>query len=222
MASRAALLSVGFILLSANSALAQTPFYITGSIGAWQRTDDSRSTTFFNSRGQTGAGTNTTTFNPGPVVDLGLGYHLPLGFRIEGELGYAHYSTDTASPLGTTRPFASLDGSRLSTTSGGDLSTFTATVNGFYDLPVGGWIVPYVGAGAGYYHAWGTDSVFGGRFTQHARTSDNALVLGEVGLSFKVSDTLSVVPAYRFEHLFASGEPGWNVNIFKLGVRYAF
>jgi len=222
MTSRAALLSAGIILLSANSVLAQTPFYITGSIGAWQRTDDSRSTTFFNSRGQDGAGTNTTTFNPGPVVDLGLGYHLPLGFRVEGALGYAHYSTDTASPLGTTRAFAALDGSRLSTTSGGDLSTFTATVNGFYDLPVAGRVVPYVGAGVGFYHAWGTDAVFDGRFTERASTSDNALVLGEVGLSLKISRALSVVPAYRFEHLFASGRPGWNVNIFKLGARYAF
>lgn len=78
---------------------AQSPWYIEGSAGALWRMDATRSTTIFNSLGTTGPGTNTTTFFPGAVFNLGLGYKLPWGFRIEAEGGYAHYSAESVSPL---------------------------------------------------------------------------------------------------------------------------
>lgn len=51
---------------------------------------------------------------------------------------------------------------------------------------------------------------------------NNALVLGEVGLTVKLDPHWSVVPAYRFEHLFAASSNEANASLFRLGVRYAF
>lgn len=210
------------LCVATSTAWAESPLYITGSLGALQPMDLSRSTTFGNALGQTGPGTNTTTFNAGPAVTLGLGYRLPWGFRVEGELGYAHYMTDSASPLSTNGAFPALNGTRLPRTSGGSHELFTATLDGFYDLPVPGRFVPYVGGGFGYYHAVGEDTTFGHVFRQRGETGDNVVVLGEVGLTMKLDAHWSVVPAYRFEHLFAADHGDANASLFKLGMRYAF
>jgi opacity protein-like surface antigen len=117
--------------------------------------DESFSTTVFNNFGTTGPATDTDTFNPGPVVNLGAGYRLPYGFRIEGELGYAYYTADTISPLSTNGAFPALTGARLPLQSGGERDQYSFTTNAFYDLPVAGQFVPYVGAGVGVYHGTG-------------------------------------------------------------------
>jgi len=204
------------------TAWAQGPFYLTGSIGGILPMDVSHSTTFFNVLGTTGPGTNTATYDAGPQVNVGLGYRLPLGFRVEGELGYAHYLIDSVSPLSTNGAFPGLNGTRLSRSSGGSHDLFTATLNTFYDLPVPGRFVPYIGGGVGYYHESIDTATFQGRFVQHGSTIDDAMVLGEVGLTVKLNSRLSVVPAYRFEHLFASHGLAANASVLKLGLRYAF
>jgi opacity protein-like surface antigen len=237
------------MICAAHTACAQSPWYITGSAGAYLRSDASRSTTFFNdSRTITVPGTATTTYDPGPVVNLGVGYRLPLGFRIEGELGYAHYSVDSVSPLSTggaptvtnpnalgtspvrfpsRDPFVGLNGNRLALQSGGGHDTYTGTINAFYDLPIPGWIVPYVGAGFGVAHGTQQTAHFSGpdepRFTGLGSSATNAVILAELGVTFRIDDRWSVMPSYRFEHVFTTGNafPS-NANIFKLGVRYSF
>src|SRR6202790_2987778 len=117
---------------ASGAALAQSPWYITGSAGAYWRSDASRSTTFTNGFGATSPGTNTTTYDPGPVINLGLGYKLPSGFRVEAELGYAHYSSSSVSTLSTNGVFPSLTGTRLTTSSGSGHDNWSATANAFY------------------------------------------------------------------------------------------
>jgi opacity protein-like surface antigen len=212
---------------TAQTAAAQSPWYLEGSAGALLRLDTSRSTTFFNALGTSGPGHNTTTFDPGPVINLGLGYKLPLGFRIEGELGFARYASDSVSPLSTNGAFPLLNGSRLSLRSGGNHDQYSATVNGFYDLPMSGRIVPYIGGGFGVVVTRAQTGQFAGpggvsTFTQGGGNATNAAALAEIGLTMTLAPKWSVVPSYRFEHVFTdSGAFPNDASIFKLGFRYS-
>jgi opacity protein-like surface antigen len=222
-----ALFTFATMICAAHAASAQSPWYITGSAGALLRSDASASPRLSNGFGTTGPGTLTATYDPGPVFNLGVGYKLPLGFRVEGELGYAHYSFDSENPLSTDGTFPPLNGSRLALQSGGGHDQYSATVNGFYDLPIPGWIVPYVGAGFGVERTNSQTAHFSGpgvQFTSLGSDKTWPVILGEVGVTITLDERWAVVPSYRFEHVFASGAGSvlYNANIFRLGVRYSF
>jgi opacity protein-like surface antigen len=207
------------------SAFAQTPWYIEGSAGAIWRGEYNYSTTIFNAAGLTGPGTNTDFFNPGPVLNLGVGYKLPFGFRAEVEGGLAYYTLAGISPLSTNGLFPALVGTRLNQISGGIRDQYSGTVNVFYDLPSFGRVVPYVGGGAGAEYLAAETGVFGGpgvpRFTQLGTDQTHAVVLAEGGVAVNVNSNWSVVPAYRFESALRASGPSLNANIFKIGVRYS-
>ena len=218
------------VVTGAQGAAAQGAWYISGSAGAVLPSDYSRSVTIRSfATGATSPGTDTTTYTAGESVNLAAGYRLPFGFRVEAELGYQHYKTDTISPLSFNGEFPALNGTRLTNPSGGGHDLFTSTANLFYDLPVSfAGITPYVGAGAGYYYENYASAVFidrfGGTFTQRGGNDGNAIVLGEVGASYPLTPSLSMVASYRYEHLFhASGDATTIAgNILKLGLRYTF
>jgi opacity protein-like surface antigen len=210
-----------------HAASAQSGLYIGGSTGALLREDSSRVTTIFNNVGLTSPGTDTTRYDPGPQVNIALGYRLPFGFRIEGELGYANYQTDSTAPLSIGGVFPQLNGSFLPHVSGGDHNLMTASANAFYDVRISDWFQPYIGGGFGYFHGTASDGRFamsnGALFTQLGKTADGPLVLAEVGLSLRIDPSWWVVPAYRFEHLFVPGAgPDVNAHVLKLGLRYTF
>jgi hypothetical protein len=100
------------VIASTGWAAAQSNWYTTGGAGALTRFDASRPITITSTTGASGPGTSTATFNPGPTIYLGAGYRLPLGFRIEGDFSYAHYVSDTISPLSTDGTFPRLNGER--------------------------------------------------------------------------------------------------------------
>lgn len=224
-----ALFACASVTCVAHTASAQSPWYVEGSAGALWRLDSNRSTTLGNSSGATGPGTNTTTYDAGYLVNLGLGYKLPFGVRVEGELGYAHYSANGISPVSTNGAFPLLNGSRLALQSGGGVDQGSATVNAFYDLPVPGRVVPYIGAGFGailtdaqtghYVNSSGTV-----QFTQSlAATVINPAILAEVGLTVALDANWAVVPSYRFVHVFTESDAfPIDENIFKVGLRYSF
>jgi opacity protein-like surface antigen len=213
------------IIATIQTASAQSPWYIEGSAGALLRYDASSSGTFVNSVGATAPGTNTFTYSPGYVLNLGVGYKLPYGFRIEVEGGYAQYDFDTAKPFSSV--FTPLNGSALNLQSGGSHTQYSATFNGFYDLPISGWIVPYIGGGIGANWTDEQTAVFTGpggtpKFTQKAGNAQNAVALAEAGLTIAINEKWFVVPSYRFEKVLTNGNAFPNqANIFKLGVRYA-
>jgi outer membrane autotransporter protein len=223
-AAKFGLAAMAGAILASHGAVAQSSWYISGSAGALLVLDYSRSTTIFGTDGISGPGTNTSTYNPGETFNVALGYRLPLGLRVEGELGYEHFSIDTIDPLSTDGTFPNITGKRLSNPSGGDHERFTGTVNLFYDLPVTfAGITPYIGAGAGYYHATSSDAVFAigdATFTQHGSSGNNAIVLAEIGASYSLTPQLSLTPAYRYEYF--AGSSLHNANIVKLGLRYSF
>jgi hypothetical protein len=78
------------------------------------------------------------------VLNLGVGYKLPYGFRAEVEGGYAHYVLTNISPMND-NPLVlpKLIGTRLNLMSGGERDQYSATLNAFYDLPgVAGLVEP--------------------------------------------------------------------------------
>jgi hypothetical protein len=210
----------------------QNPWYIEGSGGLIWRMDASRSTTFFTVGGgpgsASGPGTNTITFDPGYAFAFGVGYKLPWGFRTEVEGNYSHYTVSSLSPLSTDGAFPVLNGSRLNVQSGGDRDEYGGTLNVFYDLPisVSSW-VPYIGAGGGVETINAETVVVSGpggvpRFTEFGGNATDAIVLGEVGMTIALDAKWSVVPSYRFQHIFTNGSAfPVNDNIFKVGVRYS-
>jgi len=224
-----ALFACASVTCLAHTASAQSPWYIEGSAGTQVRLDSSRSTTFRNlNNGATGPGTNTASFDAGYVVNLGLGYKLPFGVRVEGELGYAHYSVNGITPVSTDGTFPVLNGSRVALQSGGGMDQGSATVNAFYDLPVPGRFVPYIGVGFGavliseqatrFTNSSGTV-----QFNQNSSSIILPAMLGEVGLTIALDANWAAVPSYRFQHVFTqAGTFIDDSNIFKLGLRYSF
>jgi opacity protein-like surface antigen len=212
------------IISTVHAAVAQSPWYVSGSAGVLQRSDTDFSITISNYSGLTGPDKDSTSFNPGPIINLAIGYRLLLGFRLEGELGYRNFSVSSISPLSTDVIFPNLVGNRLTAQSGGERNSYTATVNGFYDFPVGGPFVPYAGAGVGIVYGVDQSGLFAGpgvpRFVRNGSSGTAAIVLAEVGVTIAIGPTWSIVPAYRFEHGF-SGTPT-NDNILKVGLRYSF
>jgi opacity protein-like surface antigen len=85
--------------------------------------------------------------------------------------------------------------------------------------------VPYIGAGVGFNATDSQTGYFVGpssRFTQNGGNAQNAVALAEAGLTIAINDKWSVVPSYRFEKVFTTGNAFPNqANIFKLGVRYS-
>lgn len=220
-------------LLPAPAAKADSAFYFTASAGAFLAQDVIRPSTFSNSRGQTVPGTSTTDNGLGVSLNHGIGYRLGNGFRIEGELGYTHFGTAGATPaiaasgLAGSPGLARLNGSHLTTISGGARDIFTATVNGFYDLPVAGRFVPYLGMGLGIYRAEAEETRFAdasGTQVLRGRSghSANAMVLGEVGVTVALNADWAIAPAYRYEHLFVRGGGDVDGHVLRLAVRYNF
>ncbi len=223
----AGLASFAALSFLSTAAMAEGPFYVTGSVGGLWRMDTTNSAAVFSSGATTGPGTNTTTYNIGPTVSLGIGYRLPWSLRVEGEIDYAHFTTASVDPLSTDGTFPGLNGSKLSTNSGGEHNRYVATANVFYDIALRGRFTPYVGGGFGYARADGTAGHFtetnGRAFTENTSTINDPVVLGEAGVTIRLTDSWAVVPAYRYMHIFnTSGSVSENDNIFKLGVRFSF
>jgi opacity protein-like surface antigen len=232
-----AMLACASVIGAADTAAAQSAtqsatggWYVEGSAGALFRMDASRSGTFNNTAtGATAPGTNTFAFSPGFVGNLGVGYKLPIGVRLEAELGYAHYLVSAVYPV-SSGPVAFFNGGGLGRQSAGGYDQGTATANAFYDLPIAGKVVPYIGGGFGISLTGFEGGVFsspagGGRvrFSTGGGTSAvMPVILGELGLNIAVAPNWTVVPAYRFAHVFNSDGLPYNENIFKVGLRYSF
>ncbi len=222
------LLAYASLICAAHTAEAQNQWYIEGSAGTQLRMDATRPGTIRNSAGASAPGSDTASFDPGFVGNLGVGYKFPIGIRAEGEIGYAHYSEATSSPVSYGPAFPFFNGSRLFLQSGGGVDQGSATANAFYDLPVPWGFIPYIGGGFGAVFTGmqgGTYASSNGtvHLTQGGSSVVYPAILGEVGLSIVANAHWAIVPSYRFEHVFTAGNAFPNdSNIFKLGVRYSW
>jgi opacity protein-like surface antigen len=218
----------GFVLtcLSGAAAHAEGPWYLSGSVGGYFRESDSGPVTITNHI-ITAPGTLKDSFDPGIIANLALGYRLPARFRVELEAGYAEYRTSTVNPNST--PFPTLRGQDFNRQSGGQNSRYMGTINVFYDLPIAGPFVPYVGGGLGGEHGELTRAVFadanGNRFDEPGGQSTRGVAVIEGGVTITLSPVLAIVPAYRYVRYFG-GVVGFNdseaAHVVKLGLRYSF
>jgi opacity protein-like surface antigen len=166
-------------------------------------------------------------YSTGFALDVAAGYRFDLddwgAIRTEAEFGYQSYAVDSVQ----------LSGGIVRTDrfySGADQQRFSGTINAFYDLPVPGSIVPYIGVGVGVQH--GDDASGKGVGTSGTAANseitlvrylgssgENGIWLTEAGFSIAVTDAISIVPAYRYVQTFEGTQP---THILKLGVRYTF
>jgi opacity protein-like surface antigen len=209
----------------APAAHAQSPWYVSGSLGGYFREDESGPETITN-HVVTGPGTATDTFDPGFMANLAVGYRLPLNFRIEVEAGYANYTTATTNPQSAL--FPTLRGQQFTRRTGGGHTISMGTLNLFYDLPIPGRFVPYIGGGLGGAHTDSQHTKFldasGDGFTEAGGESTRGVALVEGGLNIAVAPKLTLVPAYRYLHFFGipSSRGDEVAHIVKLGLRYSF
>ena len=111
---------------------------------------------------------------------------------------------------------------------GSHLHRSMVTANLFYDLPLEGRFVPYIGGGVGAIHVQAAtvtyQSAAGARFTSRLAAGDKAVAMLEGGVTIAVTDALAVVPAYRY--IRQAGTVANNgteiAHVLKVGVRYLF
>jgi opacity protein-like surface antigen len=111
---------------------------------------------------------------------------------------------------------------------GTDENRYTATLNLFYDVPLGETVVPYVGGGLGGAHV---EDISGTGVDNFGRTAHfvggdvtRGVALLEGGLTVTVTPNIAVVPAYRWIRFFGGAGLGQteSAHIAKLGLRYSF
>jgi opacity protein-like surface antigen len=210
------------------SARAESPWYVSGSLGGYFREGASGPDTFFkiDDPSISSPGTQRESFDPGYIANAAVGYRLLANVRVEAELGYADYMLSTVSPQADT--FPQLNGQPFNRQTGGEWSRFTGTINAFYDLPVPGRFVPYVGLGVGGAHGEATTarlvSSTGAIFESLGGSSTRGVMLAEGGVSIALSEHISLVPAYRYLRYFLNASVGGDeaAHIVKLGLRYSF
>lgn len=142
------------------------------------------------------------------------GYRFPGNLRAEAELGYGTMDFDSAR-IGAGRVGL-----------GGDVDMYSLTGAGFYDIPTGTVLTPYLGAGAGLVHQRldRASASFGG--TTVAADNDSSTDLtafAEAGVTIKVAQ-FELVPAYRYQWI-DDGDGGFDdttLHMLRLGLRHWF
>jgi opacity protein-like surface antigen len=208
-------------------ARAQSPFYVSGSVGGYFRQSDDVSQVFHHVDQPTSAapGTNKRDFSPGVEVNAALGYHLTSHIRVEAEFNYTGYTGSAVHPLTSAAGFSELHGQAFDHNSGDDFSRIGGTANAFYDFsPIAALYTPYVGAGVGVVRDHASTGVFtdsvGHIFNTSGGSSTEGLAMVEAGVSIAIAPHLSLVPAYRYVHFFQGDEDV--AHVIKVGLMYSF
>ncbi|MFI4986464.1 MAG: OmpA family protein [Alphaproteobacteria bacterium] len=128
---------------------------------------------------------NGITAHTEPNLGLALlgavGYRLWDDFRIEEEPSWRRATISKINGTSAT----------------GSMSAFALMSNVLYDIPIGGPVIPFIGAGAGFaYTGFSRISPVAGT---SVNDNDTVFVMqGIAGVSYNISDQLAVVAAYRY------------------------
>lgn len=123
-------------------------------------------------------------FDNGFTFGGGVGYRFA-PFRVQADLSYRESDVESVDfgALGV------LDGA-------GDVSVFTPMLNAFYDIDLGGRIVPFIGGGIGFAFV---DVDSDNSATLVVNDSDNAFAWNAIGgASFGITDNVAIVGFYRY------------------------
>lgn len=143
------------------------------------------------------------------------GYRFGNGFRVEGEVGYTNIDGGDLEALGFT---VNLDT---------DIDIWQFTANAFYDFQVSDWVWPYVGGGIGVARqdVGSVTATFGSTsVTATGDSSTDLTAFGEIGLNLHVTDSLDIVPAYRYWWIDngCCGFDDTTAHVVEIGLRYHF
>jgi hypothetical protein len=182
----------------------------------------------------TARGSMKSAYDPGLTGHLAFGRRLGAHFRVEVEVGVAGYDRSTVYPKTTSSNFPALTGVAYDRKSGGDFQRVTEEVNAFYDFkPALHGAAPYVGFGLGAWEGRSSAAVYGRSsaietngttipagwpFNIRGGSNTVGFAMLEGGLSLRLNDRWSVVPAYRYMRGFS----GDVAHIAKVGFRYGF
>jgi opacity protein-like surface antigen len=223
-------LFVASVVWGVLSGPAQAQWYVEGGFGTLLRESADHNTGVINrSTGAGGQAVLTYNYDPGLTANLALGYRFETGIRLATEVGYSRYGIGSVQLRSTDGKFPILNGLAFGRQWGGVIDDFTGTVNAFYDLPVSGGFVPYLGGGVGAVYTTSPD----GRFLNvsiPATFSDagggtvlRPMFVAETGLNIAFGEHWTMVPSYRFQHVFTpDGVPTFDASILRLGLRYSW
>jgi opacity protein-like surface antigen len=123
-------------------------------------------------------------------ISAQYGHRFRNNLRLEGELGYGNIDNDRYRANGG------------SVGTAGDTDQFSLTGAAYYDIATGTPLTPYFGGGAGIMHqrhdrptVTSNGSTLGG----NDGSDTDFTAFGEVGIGYKVSDGLELVPSYRYQ-----------------------
>jgi opacity protein-like surface antigen len=214
----------------ASSGPAWSQWYVEGNLGTILRQSSERNGSVTNrSTGIAGQVSETENFDPGLTTNLAVGYKFATGMRLATEVGYSRYAIGNLQLRSTDGKFPVLNGAAFGRQWGSVIDDVTATVNAFYDLPVSGGFVPYLGGGIGGVYTTSPDGRFlnfglPGTFTDNgASTVLRPMMFGEAGLNIAFDAHWAAVPSYRFQHVFTpDGTFPFDAGILRMGVRYSW
>jgi opacity protein-like surface antigen len=175
-----------------------------------------------NLRGARSAFSADADFEKSYLLNAAIGYRFRLpavNLRLELEGGYGRAEVKSVSIT------TASGGTSTAILRGGNSDLYTATVNGFVEVPLGPVLSPYVGAGIGAaYTDLPSFSTASGDVTFRGGSNANLLILGEAGLAVNLNDNLALVPAYRYIRFNSqiSEVDDIDAHIFKLGLRLTF
>jgi outer membrane protein W len=141
------------------------------------------------------------SYDPGLLLTGAIGAYLGPSVRMELELGYSNAKYNSVT----------LGGSSVYL--GGNINMYSALTGIYIDLPETGSITPYIGGGAGVVNS-----------NAYCSSATDFAMFGEIGLAFRISQSMSFVPSVRYIHLNNSNEIKGNDTAWagKLGLRVNF
>jgi OmpA-OmpF porin, OOP family len=149
---------------------------------------------------------DTTQYKTGVTLGLGLGYVLPLGFRVEGEFGFLHIPVDTEGGVDE----------------GGYINNYLLMANAYYDLKLAalGPFKPYVGFGLGVARVNIRQTIFRESVGQHVdvntpRTS--FAYQARAGLAYELTPRLDLSVGYRYVHIDGGQYQRFGVDVGNVG-----
>ncbi len=182
------------------SMLPMSPWYITLS-GAAAFPENTRFDVF-GASGKIEYGTGLTAF-------LALGYRFNPWLSAEIEAGYLRL------------PFDKISVGSASVDVDGRLHALAGFGNIVLTVPDWGTVTPYVAAGAGVVHRFSSDVSVGGINASLGSETDFA-AQGKVGVSFRLSQHISLAPEYRYLWINTSGDGLRNTHVHTIGAQLKF
>ena len=174
----------------ANPAGAQFYGWVNGGASLMQETE--ATDTFAG-----GGGTGDISFDTGWVGSAALGW-MWRGFRLEGEVAYRRNDLDKLD-------VKSLNLAGVGTFSGlgsfameGDIRSWGAMANLWYDINFGGPLVPFIGGGVGFQNIRLNIESVGGTATSFKESDTVLAYQAGAGVGYKVTPNMRLTASYRY------------------------